>query len=122
METPETEIWLENKQILWVRIREGAELNEEAMAACFAVYKQLCGKKKLIQIIDSRATCSMTTEGKKYSAVHSPDFFTATALITEHLSVRMLVNFYNKIHKHSVPFQVFRSEKDARTWLQDYLD
>jgi hypothetical protein len=112
---------LEENAILWVRIREGAEMNGEAMANCFAVYKQLCGKKKVVQIIDSRAACSMTKEGKKYSAVHSPQFFTAHAVITELLSVRMLVDVYNKMHKHSVPFQVFRNEKDARSWLKQYM-
>jgi hypothetical protein len=119
--TDTAEIWLENNEVLWVRIREGAEIDLKAVKSCFDVYKQICGEKKLVQIIDARATCSMTAPGKKYSALHSPDFFVAHALITELLSVRMLVNFYNKTQNHTVPYQVFRTEEEAREWLKQYI-
>jgi hypothetical protein len=118
--TDVAEIWLENNNILWSRILEGTELNLEAMQTCFSVYRQLCGDRKVLQVIDSMAICTMTTEGKEYSARHSPDLFIATALITDQLSIRLLVNFYNKLHHHSVPFEIFKTEEEARLWLKQY--
>ncbi len=121
IKTDSAEIWLENKQILWVRILEGAEMDLKAMEKCFSIYSQFLGKKKTVQIIDARAVCTMTTEGKQYSALHSPDYLLATAVITDQLSVRLLTNFYNKLHNHSVPFELFKTEEEARAWLKPYI-
>ncbi len=112
------EIWFETKEILRVRIVEGAEMDLTAMKDCFSVYRQILGRKKIAQLIDARAVCSVTTEAKEYSAMHSQDFFRATALVTDQLSVRLLVNFYNKLHQHPVPFEIFKTEEEARMWLK----
>jgi hypothetical protein len=117
-----TEIWLEGEEILWAKILPNAEMDEVAFESCFAVYKQLCAEKKRVQIIDARAFFSLTGEGKKYSAIHSPDYFIATALITKNLSARLPIKIFNKIYKHSVPFQIFQTEEEARKWLQPYIE
>ncbi|HKC68098.1 MAG TPA: hypothetical protein VKG26_07695 [Bacteroidia bacterium] len=119
IKTKVTEIWVDNDGILRAKILEEAEMNEEAFEECFAVYKQLCEKKRL-QLIDAQAYCTITEDGKKYSAIHSPNYFTATALITNNLAVRLPAMFYTSFHKHSVPFQFFKTEKEALNWLQQY--
>jgi hypothetical protein len=112
------EIWLDTYSILCVRILEGAEMDELGFKSCFDAYRKLLHPdRKYQQLIDGRALCNITREGKQYSAQQSPDLFTATALITDNLSVRLLVSFFNKEHRHSVPFKLFRSEEEARTWL-----
>jgi hypothetical protein len=115
------EIWLEGEEILWAKILPDAELDEVAFEKCFAVYKQLCCGKKRVQIIDARELFSLTSEGTKYSAVHTPDYFIASALITNNLSARLPITIFNKIYKHSVPFQIFKTEEEARQWLQPYI-
>lgn len=120
--TSVAEIWLEGGNILWAKILPDTELDEVGFESCFSVYKQLCAEKKRVQIIDARALFSLTGEGKKYSATHSPDYFIATALITNNLSVRIPVSIFNKIYKHSVPFQIFQTEVEARQWLAGYMD
>jgi hypothetical protein len=116
-----TEIWLDEHSILCVRILEGAEMDEMGFKSCFDTYRKLLKPgRKYLQLIDGRATCNITKEGKQYSAQHSPDLFIATALITDNLSVRLLVNFFNKANQHSVPFRLFRTEEEARFWLFSY--
>ena len=118
--TKEAEIWIDDSEILCVKILEGAELNEKAFEQCFVMYKQLC-KKKRLQLIDAEVYCTVTEEGKKYSALHSPDYFIATALVTNNLAVRLPAMFYTSLHKHSVPFNFFKTEKEARNWLQQFI-
>jgi len=120
IKTEATEIWVDDSGIVCVKILEDTEMNEEAFEQCFATYKQLCNRKRA-QLIDAQAFCTMTEEGKKYSAIHSPSYFIATAVVTNNLAVRLPAMFYNSFHKHSVPFRFFNTEREARNWLREYL-
>lgn len=121
VKTKATEIWLDHDSVVCVRILENAEMDEDAFKECFAVYRQLLlPGQQALQLIDARAICNITLEGKEYSALNSSELFSATAVITDNLSVKLLINFFNKYHKHPVPFKLFATEEEARIWLNSY--
>jgi hypothetical protein len=118
-----TDIFLEDDGILWIRPDEDAEMDLEEVTACFDIYSKMGINKenKVLQIIDAKLNVAMAKEGREYAVMHGKDFFIASAIISNNLSVRLLVNFFNLFYKsQTVPFKLFRNEESARKWLNKF--
>ena len=122
IKTRTSEIWVDENDVLRVKVIEGAELTYEEVKKCFEIYSELgCGKNgKALQIMDARANCTMNKEGRDYAAKVSSDFFIASAVITNNLPVKLIVNFFNSFYKTGVPLKIFSSEAKALEWLLKY--
>ena len=107
-----TEIWLDSEGVLWLQPDPDIELSLEEVKACFARYEEMGINKnnKALQIIDARANVLMHKEARDYAAKHGKDFFIASAVISNSLSIRMLVNFFNMFYKAALPFKIFYKE------------
>ncbi len=119
IETKTSEIWIDDRGILNVKVMEGAELTYEEVKICFESYSELgCGEhNKMLQLMDANANCSMTKEAREYVAKQGDHFFIASAVITNNLAVRLIANFINKFYKMNLPFKLFDSEEKALQWL-----
>lgn len=118
-----TEIFLDNNGILWLRPDPDADLDLEEVMACFDIYMKMGINKdnKVLQIIDVKQNASMSREGRQYAADHGQEFFYASAIVSNNLSVRILVNFFNLIYKSQiVPFKMFGNEESAKRWLMKF--
>jgi hypothetical protein len=119
--TKSARIHIDRKGILCVQIIANAELNEEEVAQTFAVYHDLgCSEQKVLQLMDGSNDFTITKEGRDYASKHGKDYFLASAIVTNNRAVRLLVNFFNRFHKHEVPFRMFKNEKEARIWLENF--
>ena len=119
--THSSSIWFDEDRILHVLPNEGAEIDLEEVIACFVIYKKLgCDKKKVLQLIDGRAGFIIRKEARDYAAKHGRTFFIASAVISNSLPVRLMVNFFNTFYNHSVPFKLFADEFEAITWLKRF--
>lgn len=116
--TPFNEIWFDAQGILHVRATEQGEIDLDEVKCCFAVYEQLgCRQKKVLQLMDARVGLTMSKEARDFVAKEGVNYFIASAIVSDSLSVRLVVNFFNLFYKHKVPFRLFRNEEEALKWL-----
>jgi hypothetical protein len=122
IKTALSEIWIDEEGFLWVRPKPGAEMDGVEVEACFRVYRELgCAKNKALQLMDGRADFTMTREAREYAAQYGEELFIASAMITDNLAMRLIVNFFNRFYKMSVPFRSFPTELEAKIWLKTQL-
>ena len=116
-----TEIWVDEIGILWVKPKEGAEIDLEEVQRCFAIYRELgCAVNKKLQIFDARSDCSSTPAMRDYVARHGPEMFRASAIVTNNLAVRIAANFFIQFYPQRIPFKMFRDEIEAKEWLNQF--
>jgi hypothetical protein len=122
LRTANNEIWKDDAGIVHIRsIEPGYVMELEETRECFEIYRQMeCDKVKCLQLMDIRNSISMSKEGRDYAAMHGKNFFIASAIVSNSLAVRLLVNFYNKFYRHEVPFRMFGSMEDAYKWLRKF--
>jgi hypothetical protein len=117
-----SEIFIDEEGILWLVPDDDSDLDLEEVISCFDVYRKMgiTEDNKILQIIDIRLDASMSKEGRDYAAVHGKKFFKASAVISNSLAVRLLVNFFNAFYKHPVPFKFFENQYAAKKWLERF--
>ncbi len=119
IKTKISEIWLDEKGILNVKIIEGADFTYDEVEICFDAYKQLgCGENnKVLQLMHAKVNAAMSKEARELVAKKGKDFFIASAVVTDNLAVRLIANFISKFYKLDFPFKIFDSEEKALEWL-----
>lgn len=123
IKTPNNEIWIDEDGFLVLKLINTGELDLEEVKACFEAYSKLGfgPTNKALQLIDIREDGSMSREGRDFAAENGKHFFIASAVISNSLAVRMIVNFFNAFYKHPVPFKMFANEEDAKKWLKTFI-
>ncbi|MCE3228881.1 MAG: hypothetical protein K0S32_3432 [Bacteroidetes bacterium] len=117
-----SEIWIDETGILILAIGEEEEISLEEVTECFNTYRRLGigPDNRVLQLINPGDNAQMSPEGRKYASVHGKDYFKASAVISNSLSIRLLVNFFNSFYKSEVPFKMFGTEDAARKWLDAF--
>lgn len=119
--TGKSVIHIDEEGILRLTAVPGVEIDLEEVTRCFDIYEQLgCRENKTLQLIDTRGDGSMTPEARNYAAQHVDKFFIASAVVSDSLAVRMLVNFFNGFYRQRVPLRMFKTEEDALQWLRKF--
>ena len=117
-----SDVWLDEEGILRVKFPAGVDIDVDEVKRCFAVYERLgCREKKVLQLLDATAPdFTFSKEARDFAAKNGRDFFIASAIVSPHLHVRIIVNFFNSFYKHDVPFKLFGTEEDALKWLRKF--
>lgn len=117
--TKNHEIWVDEEGILWVQAMDAIEVELDEVKACFAIYEKLgCRKKKVLQLMDVRKGVTMTKEARDYGALHGKDYFIASAIVSNSLAVRMLVNISKVFYTNLMPMKLFGDMESAKDWLR----
>ncbi|MBA3971902.1 MAG: hypothetical protein H0X46_07120 [Bacteroidetes bacterium] len=119
-----SEIFLDEEGILWLVPDADADIDLEEVKACYDTYEKMGFNKdnKVLQIIDIKGSASLTKEARDFAVANGSKFFLASAVISNNLSVRLIVNFFNLFYKSQpVPFKMFDSEENAKKWLRKFL-
>jgi len=120
IKTKLNEIWIDNEGILRVKAVAEGEMDLEEAIECFSVYKKLgCDKKKVLQLIDLSIYVTITKEAREYVDTMGPKFFITSAILSDSLPVRILVNFFVKFFQPKVPIKMFSTETEALEWLRN---
>lgn len=115
------DVWLNERGILYVKIKEDAEISDTDANELFAAYEKLgCKQNKVLQIIDARSGGTITPEGREVSVKNSKDYFIASAVISNNLAVKLIVNFFNSFYKYEVPLKIFKTEEEGLNWLDQF--
>lgn len=113
-------IWLDENGILNVRsVREG-EMDLPEVEKCFEAYRQLgCDQRKVLQLLDLTVPVSITKEAREYVDKMAPDFFIASAIVSDSLAIRIIINFMS-FFKPYIPIRMFNKKEDAIEWLMKF--
>lgn len=120
--TSVSEIWLDNENIMRVVFAKGATLKLADMEEAYKVFGDLGfgpGKKKSRQLL-SGGPFVISKEARDYAGKSGTQYFTAAAMVTDSVVMRYVINLFNLIQKHNVPFKLFANEEEALRWLRTY--
>ena len=112
---------MDENGILWIRPIEGAIINLAAFKEDDATTLEITGGKKALALYDGRANFTVTPDAKAFirSGILNKSRI-ATAVVTDKIFMRILVNFVNKFGKPKSPVKMFGNEKKAKEWLLSF--
>jgi hypothetical protein len=114
------EISLDEDRILRVRALKEGEMDLREVQRCFEIYRELgCNEPKVLQLMDLRLPVSISKEAREFVDEHAPDFFIASAVVSDSLAVRIVVNFVS-LFRPSIPLKMFSTEEQAMKWLLQF--
>jgi len=117
-----SEIWVDEENIMHVVFAKGVTINLKDMEDAYKIFRELGvgpGQRKSRQLL-SGGHFTLTKEAREFAGKSGQDYFIAAAMVTDSILMRFVINIFNKIQKHDVPFKVFASEKEALAWLRTF--
>jgi len=120
--TSVSEIWIDREGIMHVQFAKGVELSLAHMEEAYALFKQLGvgpGMNKSRQLL-SGGPFTISKPAREYAGKNATDFFIAAAMVTNSALMRFVVNVFNALQKHDVPFKLFSTEEEAIAWLRTF--
>jgi len=120
--TSASEIWVDHEGIMHVKFFKGVELSLSDMEEAYALFGELGfgpGKKKSRQLL-SGGPFTISKAARDYAGKSGTDFFYAAAMVTDSVVMRFVINIFNAIQKHNVPFKLFADEETAIEWLRTF--
>ena len=115
------EKWVDEHGILWIKVIEGASIDLENLIEDASVNDSLTGGKKALALYDARSFFTITPEASDYvkSGILNRSRI-ATAVVTDKLAARLIVNVVTLVKKPETPLKMFNNEKDALAWLNSF--
>jgi hypothetical protein len=121
--TPLNDIYLDENGILCLSPDKNAEIDLAEVKQCFSVYRKMGygAGQKVLQLIHANENVSMTRDAREFVMTHGADYFIASAIISNNLAVKIVVNFVNSFYRdRTVPFRIFSHSDNARSWLLEF--
>ncbi|MBL7931288.1 MAG: hypothetical protein JNL60_05285 [Bacteroidia bacterium] len=115
------EKYIDSDGILRIKVLEGAHIDVESLKADGEINIQLAGNRKVLALYDSRGFFTIEPEAREYlrSGIVDPTRI-ATAVLTDRLATKLLVNFFIRFNKPKTPMKMFTSEQQALSWLKSF--
>lgn len=112
-----------SSNILFIKIKEGAEITIESVQEEYDSQKTLVGNDEYAVLIDGAKNFMMPLDARKYMANHQTPNWKATAIVSNNnLSTHLIANFYLKTNKPIVPTKLFKYTEGAIVWLKSKLE
>lgn len=117
------EKYVDDDGILRIKVIEGAHIDLESIKEDGLVNMQLTNNKRSLALYDSRAFFTIEPDAREYlrSGIIDPTRI-ATAVLTDRLATKILVNFFIRFNKPQTPMKMFTSEKQALKWLKEFRE
>lgn len=108
--------------IIYLRMKDGAEVNMENTLEQFAAQDALTGTDTYAVLVDATHFVVMDKESRQFIARYQNPRRVATALLTRNnLPTRLLANIYMKIDRPRFPTRMFSEENEAIDWLRQKM-
>ena len=97
---------------------ENSEIDEKQHKLNHEALVQISDQSKHPLLIDSIELVTLTPEARKYiRSLESKAPILARAVVTDSLANKILIRFYNNVHKPLYRIKVFSNYKEAQEWL-----
>lgn len=115
------EKYVDSDGILRIKVIEGAHMDVASLKEDGEANIQLTGNRRVLALYDSRGFFTIEPEAREYlrSGIVDPTRI-ATAVLTDRLATKLLVNFFIRFNKPKTPMKMFTNEKQALIWLKSF--
>ncbi len=115
------EKYLDAEGILRIKVIEGAHIDLPSLIEDGEHNPVLTSGKRALALYDSRAFFTIEPEAREYlrSGIVDPTRI-ATAVLTDRLATRLLVNFFIRFNRPQTPMRMFNNEQHALEWLRTF--
>jgi len=118
----EATITLKSDGIIYVLFHEDITLDVKLQMLMLNLYKQIAQDKKYPFIFEALEGVTVTKEARDNAIrIESESPGIAFAVVADSLPYRLIANFYMKVNKPKLPYQVFKNREDALVWLKTFV-
>lgn len=115
-------VTLEPKGIVRIDYTQCDSISLEAMQRSYSQHVALCPERKSPLLVVGGRVAAVEYKAQRFAS--SPEvcaITAAAALVAQSFLERHLARMFLMYHRPPYPVQVFRSETEARSWLNGYL-
>ena len=112
--------WLDNDGIL-VSLSKNPRRTVANITANVALVKQITNNKKVPLLVYLSNSPVPDKEPQKFVTEQLPNVYTAMAMVSELGLAKFIMNLLFKFQSPSIPMKNFTDDKEAKTWLKQYL-
>lgn len=106
---------------LYLHIYEGMDVEIEDIIEMVSVLKKNIKKGDYPLLVDFGYGSSISSEARAYAANRAKRIASADAFVIKSFAQRLIMNFYMKFNKPTLPSAVFKSKEDALEWLKQFI-
>ena len=115
------EMHIDEDGILHIKILEGAHITIEKSKKYYDLSRQLLGDKKALVLVDGSMKFTITKEARIFAAsAEASAYRVASAVVTNSIINKLIVNWYIRFNKPVVPTKLFSSKESALKWLKTF--
>ncbi len=118
----ETASYRLEEDLLFMTIKNDADITLDAAIEGVSARKKLQGNKKILLLVDMRNVGQVHRDARAYAAKKEIEGMNKAMglLVGKSLPATIIGNFYIKFNKPNVPTKLFRSKEKALSWLETY--
>ncbi len=114
-------MFIDEDGILQIKMLEGSNITLEKIKEIYDQSQLLAENAKVLALIDGSSDYDMSDEAKKYAAGEEAlKNRVATAIVTNSITNRLMINLYIKFYKPLVPTKMFSDKDAAIKWLKTF--
>lgn len=121
-QTGASEIWIDDEGIMRIIFAKNITLTLPDMQEAYALFDEFGfghGRKKSRQLLTG-GPFTVSREAREFAGKNGSDYFHAAAMVTGNVLMRYVINLFNALVKHDVPFKIFSNEEEALEWLRTF--
>lgn len=109
------------QRYLYMHVFTGADIDIEDLIEVVQFSERNIIKGKYPLLIDMGYGSSFSSEARSYAADRTKRFSMADAFVIKSFAQRLILNFYIRFHKPSLPTSVFKDKEEAMEWLKQFI-
>lgn len=121
-QTSVSEVCIDSEGIMHIVFHENVEITLADMEEAYSLFRKLGigpGQGKSKQLL-SGGPFTLSKEARDFAGKNATEYFIAAAMVTKSVLTRFVINVFNALQKHDVPFKIFSNEEDAVNWLKTF--
>ncbi|HSY75528.1 MAG TPA: hypothetical protein VK890_01650 [Bacteroidia bacterium] len=112
------EYWITEEGVLYKKVKENAHIDLIELKKSLTQIKEFTGHKKILMFYDGRGThFTVTHEAMEYYRTEVAAYSIASAIVSDRIGVRVMVDFAVKIMGVPSPVKMFKDAEKAMKWL-----
>ncbi|MFI5172188.1 MAG: hypothetical protein ACHQFW_07335 [Chitinophagales bacterium] len=120
-DTPLSTMWFGDDGIFYSITKKDVVITKEGLIDSFRFIQERSGGKMICWIGDISQATFPTQEARDYAGEETPKFIKALALVTNSEISKLIANVFIALKKPPYPTKMFTNEKDAETWIRQFL-